>query len=187
MAREVSKKKKKKASSQKSSAEKNVQLNYDLIAIISIVFGIFLSISLFTDITGIMGEILKSLFLGLFGGTAYISGICFIAGGVYYMLKKQRGKNKSKFIMSFILFICVCAFWNIVDKIETTGGIVGFFSTLWNSGICGEGGGVIGGLLASPLYYLLSFWGSVIVLGSVILILSICVFEISISKIRFRF
>ena len=62
MAREVSKKKKK-TSSAKSSPKTRKQVNYDIVAIIMIAIGIFVGVSMFTNITGVVGECVKNLLL----------------------------------------------------------------------------------------------------------------------------
>ena len=88
MAREVSKKRKRKSSSKPGPKPKNV-VNYDIVAIIIIAIGVFVGISMFTDITGIVGEIIEKLLLGLFGGTAYILCFAMIACSIHYIAKKE--------------------------------------------------------------------------------------------------
>lgn len=182
MAREVSKKKKR-TSSKKALSKPRKQVNYDIVAIIMIALGIFVGVSMFTDITGVVGEAVKNLLLGLFGGTAYILCFAMIACSIYYIVKREMGKFKGKSIMASILFVCVCVFWHIIDDVSVDNGIIGIVSSLWNHGINGEGGGLVGGLIGVPMYSLLSFWGSIIVLIPIALILIICVFEISLSSI----
>ena len=182
MAREVSKKKKK-TSSQKPSAVPERQINYDLVAIIMLALGIFVGVSMLTNITGVLGLWVKNLLLGLFGGTAYISCVVLAGCSIHYFIKKKTGKCRRKYILATILFLCLSVFWHIVDKVQAESGIVGFISSLWNNGVNGDGGGLIGGLIAVPMYSLLSFWGSLIVLTPIIVILVLCVFEISVSNI----
>ncbi len=186
MAREVSKKKKK-TTQPKSSPKARKQVNYDIVAIIMIALGIFVGVSMFTDITGVLGEWVKNILLGLFGGTGYILCFAMIACSIYYIIKREMGKFRGKSIMVAILFVCICVFWHIVDGIAVKDGIVGAVSSLWNHGIYGIGGGLVGGLIGVPMYSLLSFWGSIIVIIPVVLILVICIFEISLSSIAMFF
>lgn len=182
MAREVSKKKNK-TSSAKSSPKTRKQVNYDIVAIIMIAIGIFVGVSMFTNITGVVGECVKNLLLGLFGGTAYILCFAMIACSIYYIIKREMGKYRGKSIMAGILFVCICVFWHIVDNVSTGDGIVDIISSLWNHGIDGEGGGLVGGIIGVPMCSLLNFWGSIIILIPIVLILVICVFEISLASI----
>ena len=91
-------------------------------------------------------------------------------------------RYKRKYILTSALISFVCAFWHIVWKLDFGEGFTGIISSIWNSGTAGEGGGLIGGLIAFPMLKLLSFWGSIIILIPVILILILCVFEISVEK-----
>lgn len=182
MAREVSKKKNKTSSAKSSHAPKK-QVNYDLVAIIIIALGIFIAVSMFTDITGVLGGWFKNLFLGLFGGTAYILCFALIACSIHYIVKKELGEYKRKYVMVGIFFVCLCSFWHIVDDVATGEGIIDKIGSLWSNGIDGAGGGLVGGILGVPMYRLLSFWGSILVLIPVMLILFICIFEISVGNI----
>lgn len=182
MAREVSKKRKRTSSSKPGPKPKKV-VNYDIVAIIIIAIGIFVGISMFTDITGVVGEIIKNLLLGLFGGTAYILCFALIACSIHYIAKNELGKYKLKYILTSVLVVCLSVFWHIVEQVTANEGIVEMIKSLWLNGTGGLGGGVIGGLIGIPMKNLLSFWGSVIVLVAVIMILVICIFDISIGGV----
>ncbi len=181
MAREVSKKKR--TSSTKASRKPKKQVNCDIIAIIMIAVGIFVGVSMFTDITGIVGQWIKSLILGLFGGTGYILCFAMIACSVYYMFNREIGKYRGKSIMASILLLCICVLWHVADDVKAGEGILDTVNSLWTNGINGEGGGLIGGIIGLPMYSLLSFWGSIIVLIPIMLILIICIFEISLAGV----
>ena len=182
MAREVSKNKRK-TSSTKSASKAKKNVNYDFVAIIVIAIALFVGAS-FIGITGPVGEGVKNLLLGLFGGTAYILCFAAIACSVHYIVKRGLGKAKKKYILTFFLLIFLCAFWHIVDFAEGFDeGIVNVVRQLWNKGIENEGGGLIGGLIGIPMYKLLSYWGSMIVLIAIILILFIAIFNVSLGNV----
>lgn len=182
MAREVSKKKKK-TSSAKPSGSSGKVVNYDVVAVVIIALGIFIGISMVTDATGFLGKCAKDLLLGLFGGTAYILCFAMIVCAVHYLVKKELSKYKRKYILTAVLIAFMCSFWHIVDDVKLVGGLSDTISTLWSSGIGFDGGGLVGGLIGIPMYALLSYWGSIIVIVAVMLILLICIFNISIGKI----
>ncbi len=185
MAREVSKKKGK-TSSAKSAPKAKRNVNYDFIAIIIIAISLFVGAS-FIGITGPVGEFVKNTLLGMFGGTAYLLCFAAIACSIHYIIKRGLGKSRRKYILTGFLIVFLCAFWHIIDLAnEVDSGIVNMVSQLWEKGIENVGGGLVGGIIGVPMYKLLSYWGSMIVLVSVILILFIAVFNVSLGNIFSR-
>ncbi|MBQ7953585.1 MAG: DNA translocase FtsK 4TM domain-containing protein, partial [Clostridia bacterium] len=182
MAREVSKNKKK-TSSAKSAPKAKKNVNYDFVAIIIIAIGLFVGAS-FIGITGPVGEFVKNSLLGLFGGTAYLLCFAAIACSVHYIIKRGMGKTKKKYILTGFLIVFLCVFWHIVDLAdEFDEGIVNVVAQLWERGIENVGGGLIGGLIGIPMYKLLNYWGSMIVLIAAILILLIAIFNVSLENV----
>ena len=184
MAREV-KKRKTTAKRTYKKAEKRVErkINPDVMAVIIIFAGIFVGVSMFTDITGVVGEYLKLFLMGMFGVPAYILCFAMIACSIHYLAKKQFGRYVRKYIFVTIFVVFLCAFWHIAAEVTADSGLFGMTKSLWLSGTHSLGGGVIGGYLGIPMKNLLSFWGSMIVLFAMMLILFICIFEISIQSI----
>ena len=183
MAREVNTKNKGRTTARNSSAgrARSKNTNNDVTAIIIIALGILIGISMFTDLTGPFGKVIKTVMMGLFGMPAYILCFALVACSVHYILKKQFGKYKNKYVCTTVFVFCLCALWHIAtnsgDGLE--GNIVDITKSLWIAG----GGGVIGGYIGIPLQSLLSNVGSIIVLVAVMLILLICIFEISLANV----
>ena len=86
MAREV-KKRKTTAKRTYKKAKKRVErkINPDVMAVIIIFAGIFVGVSMFTDITGVVGEYLKLFLMGMFGVPAYI--LCFAMIGLKLIIE----------------------------------------------------------------------------------------------------
>lgn len=183
MAREVNTKKKRTFAKRTPVKKEKRTVNYDIMAVIIICAGVFVGVSMFTDITGIAGEYLKLCLKGLFGIPAYILCFAMIACSIHYLVKKQFGKYALKYIFTAVFVTLLCTFWHIVMEPYLDKGFLNMTKSLWQAGIDGIGGGVIGGYIGIPMKSVLSFWGSVIVLVAAMLILIICIFEISIGSI----
>ena len=186
MAREVSKKKKKTSSSKPTSGPQNkssdakVGVNHDLVAIVVIALGIWLAVSMiFTDSTGILGSATKSLFLGLFGSITYIWCIVMIFCALHYIAKKDIKKYKKKYTMSAFLLIFTGALWHLIDDVQVNGGL---FKTLWVEGNAVKGGGLIGGIIGHLIKSIAGDTGSYVIIGTIVFILFVCVFNISIGR-----
>ncbi len=188
MAREVSKKKKKTSTAKgsgSSSKQNTVKtVNYDIIAVIVAVFGIFSAISMLFDIMGIVGQWTKSLFLGLFGGTAFLVCIAMVVCPIHYVVKREGKRRKRKYIFTGVMLAFICGFLNVIENADFTGeSFFNIVKMLWDNGIDFVGGGLVGGIIGIPLYMLLSYWGSILIILAVVIILAIAVFNISIKKI----
>ena len=187
MAREVNTKRKRKSTAGTGKYKrKSSGVNYDIMAVVIICLGIFVGVSMFTSLTGIVGDFIKNVLMGLFGAPAYILCFALIGCSIHYLLKKEFGKYKIKYIFTTLFVVLLCAFWHItcgIKGISMSDGIPNIITSLWTAGVQGKGGGVTGGVIGEPMNYLLNFWGSVIVLSAVMLILLICIFEVSIGDV----
>ena len=183
MAREVNKKKKKSSSSKPTSGSTSngkVGLNPDIVAIIIIALGIWLAVSMiFTETTGILGSATKSLFLGLFGSITYIWCGALIFCAFHYIAKKDIKKYKRKYIMTVFLLIFLGALWHLIDDVQVDGGL---FKALWEEGNDVNGGGLIGGIVGQLFKSFAGNTGSYVIISAIVLILFVCVFNISIGR-----
>ena len=180
MAREVKKTKKRKYNKQQPQPKKkNPTLHNDIMAVIIIFAGLILAISMFGGM-GKLGVALKTALTGLLGVPAYLLCLAMIACSIHYIVKKQSGRYVRKYVFVAVFIVLLSAFWHIVERITVNQGFVGMTKSLWLTGINGNGGGVIGGWLGVPLESLTS-WGSIVILVAIMLILFLCIFEISIA------
>ncbi len=181
MAREVKKSKRRKSSSRPSSSRQPAKkTNHDITAVIIIAVGILIGISMFTSWTGPLGALVNTLLMGLFGMPAYILCFALIACSIHYIAKKHFGKYKRKYIFTTIFVLCLSAFWHVCSS-PVDGGdtVIELTKSLWIAG----GGGVLGGYLGMLLQSVIGKVGSIIVLITAMLVLLICIFEISISGV----
>lgn len=191
MAREVNTKRKRRTTTgTRKYKTKSSEVNYDIMAVVIICLGIFVGVSMFTSLTGIVGVFIKHTLMGFFGLPSYILCFALIGCSIHYLLKKEFGKYRVKYILTTLFVVLLCAFWHItcgIKGVSLSDGIFNIITSFWTAGVQGKGGGVTGGIIGEPMNYLLSFWGSVIVLFAVMIILLICIFEVSAGDIFSRF
>ncbi|MDF2686448.1 MAG: segregation ATPase, FtsK/SpoIIIE family, partial [Clostridia bacterium] len=140
--------------------QKDKKNNYILDTVFSLcltVLGIFIFISLISELTGPLGMFIKECLLGLFGAGGFLIPLLCIYFGIMIILQKHSNMNKFWFFFAFILafsaFFNVCKF-NI--PIYEEGAVFSEYftfltQTLFNSGLQRASGGVIGGYIAVPL------------------------------------
>ena len=186
MAREVNKKKKNSSSSKSTAGLQNKSsgakagVNYDLIAVIIIALGIWVAVCMiFTETTGILGSITKSLFLGLFGSITYIWCCVMIFCGFHYIVTKNINKYKKKYIMLAFLLVFIGALWHLIDNIKINGAL---FGTLWDEGNALNGGGLTGGIIGYLVKSVAGDTGSYVIIGTIVVILFVCVFRVIIGR-----
>ncbi len=125
---------------------------HQLMPYILVVVALFLLIGFFSEgLTGIVGQGLRSLFYGLFGGAAFAVPFLLVVLAVFWRKELRRGSPAFLIIYQAIFFLFLSAMIHIWARGETTA-----FSlpTYWIDGIKLKGGGVIGGILGFTLFQL---------------------------------
>lgn len=179
MARKVVRKKTKATVSPSKKRKSSTPVRKETLSITLSLFGIIFIMGMWSEFFGAFGDLLKSLFGGLLGNVAFILPIILIAEAALSIL--SDGENlRSKKILTAIIPILLAMFTHYIyrlgDPILPENGVIGYY----NLGGTGEGGGIIGGTLTDILYSFMSK-GSGVVIIALILILSVCLFEISIT------
>lgn len=176
MARSTGSKAKRPAPKSKRNRRKSEKtVNYEIISLVVIAAAVLMGLSMFTTAIGPLGEFIKNLFLGLFGAPGYLLCFILLGCGLHFIIKRDITKFKGKYVMMTMLVALISSFWNIIAK--TTDG------NYWSIGKEGIGGGLIGGLISKPVYSLCSYWGSIIIFVTLIIIFAVLIFEISITKV----
>lgn len=162
---------KKKGNSGKSTAKqskKKVTKVYDsaiskeIVGICMIGISILILIGIFTDKSGVFGEILRSVFIGLFGVGGYIIPILAMILGVFYILGDfSRLIHTSVYTGALILMLIT--FFHILFYGEDMS--VSLLSTDYM--ICGAwyNGGYIGALLSYVMLHLVGIYGTYVLLA----------------------
>ena len=175
--------KRKKTAGRRAAAKKEQRLlvGAEVVAIFLIAVTIFLAVSLYFQAGGIIGDACANALKGLFGSVAYLLPPILLCVLVHAMVKtEQRGKG-IKYILVLLLILDLAALCTLLLGSRSTDGT--FWSYYYFEGLHAVSGGVFGAMLAIPLESLLGLAGADIFFVALLLILLICIFEISIIKV----
>ncbi|MBQ6894905.1 MAG: DNA translocase FtsK 4TM domain-containing protein [Clostridia bacterium] len=174
----ASKKVKTKASSKKDKSPKSA-VNFELVAVCLVGLCIYLLICIFSGGAsgGIVGRWIYNGLTGLMGTCAYILPLMTIALFVYAVFFAQGEKIKKKFILSYCLLYDICGILHMTFAHDV-------IAKEWFAhGMSGEiSGGILGGVLTVVLRCL-GDAGAYIILYCALIVLSVLVFDISLSQI----
>ncbi len=160
--------------------KERIMVNYEIIAVFLIALSVFIGISVYLDAGGIIGRTISDVFKGLFGVFAYVFPLSAIAVLVYSMVGDRENKKISKYVCMVFLFIAAVAAFQVFTGDSEHGDR--FFSYYYTEGRFLYGGGVVGAIIAEPLRALLGVGAHVFLVAFVIVML-MCVFEISIFDV----
>jgi DNA segregation ATPase FtsK/SpoIIIE, S-DNA-T family len=159
-----------------------IEKNKDITGVIFITLGVWIIVSIFTEFSGILGEVMKkSLFFLLGVGTFILPlliifiGICYIArnGKISY---NKRFYGLLLFILSSILLIQVVN----INKYYDGSAFGNSIKNIYNAESVFHGG-LVGYLISIPLYKLLGKVGSYLLLVSGYIISFILFFDFTIN------
>lgn len=180
MARKVVRKKAKTTVSPRRKSDSGFVKKETMTIILSLL-GIIFIMGMWSDFFGAFGDLLKSIFCGLFGNTAYILPVILIAEAVMSILSEKKDLRSKKLLTALIpvVFSMFSQFlYRAGGNLTPENGILGYY----NLGNTGESGGIIGGTLSDVLYSFMSK-GSGVVIIAIILILIVALFEISVTSL----
>ena len=166
------------------SNKKNKTLSNEIKGILMIALGIFLACSFLSDLTGALGNAIKDVCYGLLGMSVSVSCIFIVVTGIKLFLDKIGDKNIFRIVMLLLIMIMTSVIMSMgMGNYEFTG--ESFFENiviLWNDGINGSGGGVIGGGLCGLLHLCIGSAGTWVLAIAAELVFIILLTEISIEK-----
>lgn len=176
----------------KAAAKGNSHL-YEIIAIVAIAVSLWLVLSLYFNNGGPAGAATVKFLQGMLGTSIYFLPPYALFLLIHSMVHKNYKELKSKYLM------CVIMFFLFAGLIHVLSGVEGweyrlehksladywkkyylYYSTCENTYM--RGSGVIGELIARPVISMFNYLGSDIFFISMILIFSICVFDVSFFK-----
>ncbi len=154
-------------------------------SLVTILAGIFLLYSLNSNSMGIVGNILQSIFKGLFGGLSFIIPIAIIAVGILEFFDSDEfiykfKSTKGHYIAIFYMFL----FYGLINKDDLPVDSPfdpNMLKGVINMGIEGEGPGFIATVIAYYSRELLGISGAYLVSIGILIILGIKFFNISIK------
>lgn len=147
----------------------------EVIIIMSFTAATILFLSNF-HLCGIVGDFLRGVQLGVFGGIGYIAPFLLFIGTAFYI--SNRGNPRAAFkLASFILaLISLCGLLQLLFGARAGEGEKLMDIYLEASG-SGSGGGLLGGLLAEGLSSIIGVVGAYLVIGVLFIISIVCITE----------
>ncbi len=153
----------------------------EVIIIISFAAAAILFFSNF-HVCGVVGDFLRGVQLGIFGGIGYIAPFLLFAGTAFYI--SNRGNPRAAFkLASFILaLVSLCGFLQLFFGAGAGKG-ESLIDIYLEASVSGKGGGLLGGLLAEGLASIIGVVGAYLVIGVLLIISAVCITEKSFVNI----
>lgn len=161
------------------NSKKNI--NRDIIGIIIISIGILSLLSLFSNKTGVVGNLLKNVFLTLMGFAGYVFPLIIIFIGFCFILSKSNIENDRKSIYLLLIFLCFIIILDI--KLFKNDSFTERMNLAFSYSQKGLGGGLIGGFLGFIFFKLFGTLGSYIILSIVVFVNFLLITEIKLKDL----
>ncbi len=151
--------------------------------IILIALGLFVGLSFLGGATGVVGETVKGVMMGLFGGAAVIFFVFIIWTGINMFIEKKE-KSGYKIWVLFALMAVTSVIWSIwhEDTVWAYSDFISGIKEMYAWGYDGNSGGVIGISLCILLVKCIGTVGTTILSVALALILLLILTEVSIEK-----
>ncbi|WP_077367552.1 DNA translocase FtsK [Anaerosalibacter sp. Marseille-P3206] len=161
------------------NSKKNI--NKDILGIIIVSIGILSLLSLFSNKTGVVGNLLKNVFLTLMGFAGYIFPLIIIFIGFCFILTTADVENNRKSIYLLLIFLCFIIILDI--KLLKNDSFTERINLAFSYSQKGLGGGLIGGFLGFVFFKLFGTLGSYIILSIVIFVNFLLITEIKLKDL----
>jgi S-DNA-T family DNA segregation ATPase FtsK/SpoIIIE len=171
--------------------KKNIQNNikYEIAGISMILASIFIYISLFSKNSGIVGEKVRVLILGVFGLGAYLVPVLIIVLGLALVYKKTEVQINIKFYSFFAFLLATLITLFIAGYTEVEGAdsnwldAVKYCYSLGTLGTLHAGGGAVGGFFGYAFIKLFGMIGTIAIIAALYIISILMFTEISALQI----
>lgn len=161
-------------------------IKFEVAGVSLILASIFIYISLFSKSSGIIGEKIRILFLGIFGLGAYVLPILIIILGVALVYRKNEMQVNLKFY-SFCMFLLATLIALFIANYEVVEGAdakwLDAVKYSYSLGSLNAGGGAVGGFFGYAFVKLFGMIGTIAIVVSLYLIAIIMFTEISFVSI----
>jgi len=169
----MSQRKKLKRGTKATKTAFGVDLKNEIAAVILFTVFVLLALSFYFNQGGILGESVKSFFMGLLGYASFLTPVYILILGVYLTTKKNFKGVRVRLLFMFLFILNSASMLHLcfyndenMDKLSTIAGI-------YFSGAEGIGGGLLGAAVAQPLVYLTGKIAAWVILLSFLLIILI--------------
>jgi len=137
-------------------------LSGEVKGIMLIAVGLFLACAFFLEATGIVGEFIKSVCYGLFGAASSLFSLYFVIIGIRCIVDKKETDSLGMWLSLFGLMLCTVMIYALAlhDTNFVLGGVWANVLDLYNRGVDGTGGGIVGGFLCKAIVLLIGSMGA---------------------------
>ena len=125
---------------------------------------------------GVVGDFLRSVQLGIFGGIGYIAPVILFAGTAFYLSNQGNPRAAFKLASFLLALVSLCGFLQLVFGVNTGEGMT-LIDIYLEASVNGRGGGLIGGLLAEGLTAVIGVVGAYLVIVVLLIISAVCITE----------
>jgi len=174
--------KNKKSNNTKKTTSKEMRIFY---AFLLAVLTVLVFLSLCFSVTGVFGEFIKKVLVGLLGVSAYIIPL-ILFHGIFTLFTKDKSK-KIRLCLCVVGVVIISVFAHSVSNsvyMYQTAKFTDLVKTLYSGGLSVSSGGLIGGLISTLFVKLLDKVGTIIVFIALLLADAFFVFVPAIKKVR---
>ncbi len=150
-------------------------IHSEVIIIMSFATAAILFLSNF-HLCGVVGDFLRGIQLGLFGGAGYIAPVLLFAATAFYLSNRGNPRAAFKMASSLLALVSLCGFLQLLLGARTGQG-TSLMEIYSEAAASGRGGGLIGGLLAEGLTAIIGVVGAYLVIGGLVIISAVCITE----------
>ncbi len=159
----------------KEAAQEPEFIRSEVIIIISFAAAAILFLSNF-HLCGVVGDFLRGLQLGVFGGIGYVAPILLFAGTSFYISNRGNPRAMFKLAAVILALISLCGIFQLLFGTITA--VDGKLMDIYlEASVSGKGGGLLGGLLAEGLTNVIGTVGAYLVIIVLLLISAVCITE----------
>mgnify|MGYP002541371051 CR=1 FL=1 len=169
----------KSTSARKSAQQAEPARFFELTGIVLIALGLLFAVCLYTPYGGYVGEAVRYVLVGLFGYAAMTIPVFIIGCAVYLMVRRDYNRLYLKLSLSILIMLCVSVLW---QTFGTSGTNRSLFEAFEIANRTGEGGGLLGAMIANPLVGAVGKWICAIIFITLTLVL--LMFLIKLSPVR---
>ncbi len=165
-----------KTNSRKNAVDSEPEfIRSEVIIIMSFAAAAILFLSNF-KLCGVVGDFLRSLQLGIFGGIGYIAPVLLFTGTCFYISNRGNPRAMFKLVSVILATVSLCGLFQLLfgERLSANGKIMDLYMT---AAATGKGGGLIGGLLAESFIGLIGMVGAYVVIIVFVIISAVCITE----------
>lgn len=173
---------KKRSTTKKKQDIVSSKIQREIIIIGTFVMALLIAASVYTESVGAVGQVIRGLFVGVFGFSSYLVPIYLLVLTVAILFNRFDGAIKVKIIATGVFLIVVAMFSQLIYRGSTPALVDGVLPDYYSQATFSNGG-LIGGLLGDQLIKFFGSLGSYLLITALAMIYFVILTEKSIIKI----